>query len=183
MGNLGLLFHYLGEHETALEYSQDALQMAQEIGDRAKEGIMWMKLGHALLGLGRLEKAAEAYQNSVALRRELGRPNLAMESLAGLARVALAQGDLAQAQAHAEEILRHLETGTLHGAIAPFEVYLTCYCVLKAGQDPRAQEVLATAHDRLQERAARITDEEMRHSFLENVVAHREIVRAWTNRE
>ena len=175
-GNLGLLSHYLGEHETALKYNQDALQMVQEIGDRAKEGMTWMMLGHALLGVGRLEEAAEAYQNSVALRRELGRPNLAMESLAGLARVALAQGDLARAQAHVEEILSCLETGTLHGTIAPFQVYLTCYRVLKDGQDPRAQEILATAYDLLQERAARITDEEMRRSFLENVAAHREIV-------
>ena len=144
---------------------------------------MWMMLGHALLGLGRLEGAAEAYQNSVALRRELGRPNLAMESLAGLARVALAQGDLARAQAHAEEILSHLETGTLHGAISPFQVYLTCYRVLKAGQDTRAQEILATAYGLLQERAARITDEELRRSFLENVATHREIVSHYSGRE
>jgi tetratricopeptide (TPR) repeat protein len=183
MGNLGLLFHYLGEHETALKYGQDALQMAQEIGDRAKEGIMWMKLGHALLGLGRLEEAAEAYQNSVALRRELAQLNLAMESLAGLAGVALAQGDLARAQAHVEEILSHLETGTLHGTIAPFQVYLTCYRVLEANQAPRAQEILATAYDLLQERAARITDEELRHSFLESVAAHREIVSYYSGSE
>jgi len=176
-GNLGLLSHYLGEHETALKYNQDALQMVREIGDRAKEGMTWMMLGHALLGLGQLEEAAAAYQNSVALRRELSQPNLAMESLAGLARVALAQGDVARAQAHIEEILSHLETGTLHGVIAPFQVYLTCYRALKASQDPLAQEVLATAYDRLRERAARITDEEMRRSFLENVAAHREIVR------
>jgi len=183
VGNLGLLFHYLGEHETALKYSQDALQMAQEIGDRAKEGAMWMKLGHALLGLGRLEEAAEAYQNSVALRRELDQPNLATEPLAGLARVALAQRDLARAQAHVEEILSHLETGTLHGTIAPFEVYLTCYRVLRARQDSRAQEILATAYNLLQERAAKITDEEMRRSFLENVAAHREIVSHYSEGE
>ena len=157
VGNLGLLFHYLGGHETALKYSQDALQMAQEIGDRAKEGAMWMKLGHALLGLGRLEEAAEAYQNSVALRRELDQPNLATEPLAGLARVALAQRDLARAQAHVEEILSHLETGTLHGTIAPFEVYLTCYRVLRARPYSPGKEILAPAYHLLQARAAKTT--------------------------
>ncbi len=38
-------------------------------------------------------------------------------------------------------------------------------------------EVLVAAYDLLHERAARITDDEMRRSFLENVAAHREIVR------
>ena len=135
-----------------------------------------MMLGHALLGLGRLEDAAEAYHNSVALRRELDQPNLAMESLAGLARVVLAQGDPMQAQAHVEEILSHLETGTLDGTTAPFQIYLTCYRVLKANHAPRAQEILATAYHLLQERSAKITDEEMGRLFLENVAAHREIV-------
>ena len=173
----GLLSHYLGEDETAREYSQQALQLAQEVGDRSRQGMAWMMLGHALLGLGRLEDAAEAYHNSVALRRELDQPNLAMEPLAGLARVALAQEDPMQAQAHVEEILSHLETGTLDGTTAPFQVYLTCYRVLRANHDLRAQEVLATAYHLLHERAARITDEEMRRSFLKNVAAHREIVR------
>jgi len=174
---LGLLSHYQGEDETARECSQQALKLAQEVGDRPRQGMAWMMLGHALLGLERLEEAAEAYRESVALRHELGQPNLATEPLAGLARVALAQGDPMQAQAHVEEILSHLETGTLDGATAPFQIYLTCYRVLKASQDLRTQEILATAYDLLQERAARITDEEMRRSFLENVAAHREIVR------
>ena len=68
----------------------------------------------------------------------------------------------------------------LDGAVNPFRVYLTCYRVLKAGRDPRAQEVLGTAYRQLQERAAKITDEAIRRSFLENVAAHREIVWEWT---
>ena len=86
------------------------------------------------------------------------------------------QGDLAQAQACTEEILNHLKAGSLYGADEPFRVYLTCYRVLRAAGDARAQAILETAHCLLQERAARISDEKLRHSFLENVAAHREIV-------
>ena len=50
------------------------------------------------------------------------------------------------------------------------------YRVLRANGDPRAEEVLEEAHNLLQERAAKITDEELRRSFLENVSAHREII-------
>jgi hypothetical protein len=51
--------------------------------------------------------------------------------------------------------------------------------VLAAADDPRAVEVLAEAYATLQERAARITDEALRRSYLENVPYHREILAAW----
>lgn len=200
IGNLGLLFHYLDDDEAALEHSQRGLRIAQAVGQRSMQGARWLELGHALLGLERPEEAANAYREAVALRRALGQPNQAMEPLAGLARVAMAQGDPLQARVHIEEILSHLESGTrstapsagsgqalrrgsgqgsgqaLHGTIDPFQIYLTCYRVLEANEDPRAGEILTTAHDLLQERAAKITDQAMRSSFLENVASHREIV-------
>ncbi|MCP4537872.1 MAG: hypothetical protein GY832_12075, partial [Chloroflexi bacterium] len=68
----------------------------------------------------------------------------------------------------------------LEGTTDPFGIYLTCCRVLQAVQDPRAQDVLNTAYDHLQQQAAKIDDAKLRHSFLENVVAHREIVAMWT---
>jgi hypothetical protein len=64
----------------------------------------------------------------------------------------------------------------LDGTREPFRIYLTCYRVLRANHDPRAKELLETAHHTLQERAAGIADEEQRRSFLENVPPHREIL-------
>ena len=184
LGNLGNISHHLDDDQASREYSQQALLIAQDLGNRPRQGNALTYLGHALAGLGHLTEAADAYRQALALRRELGEHNLTMESLAGLARVSLAQGDLTQAQAHIEGILGHLQSRTpstgsghgLDGTKEPFLVYLTCYRVLRANQDPRAGDVLTTAHHLLQERAARISDEELRRSFLENVVAHREIV-------
>jgi tetratricopeptide (TPR) repeat protein len=179
VGNLSLVYHYLGEDGTALEYSRQALQIAQETGELRTEGAMWMKLGHALAGLGSLDEAARAYQKSVSLRRQMGWTDVAMEPLAGLSRVALARGDLAQAQAHASQILDHLESGTLNGTIAPLEILLTCYRALDAARDPRARQVLDMAYGRLQDSAERVGDEGMKRSFLEVVPYHREIVQAF----
>ena len=187
LGSLSLLFHHLGDDEAAQECSQQALAIVQELGNRSLQGDALTHLGHALAGLGHLDEAAEAYRQALDIRRELGERNRAMESLAGLARVSLAQSDLTQAQAQVEEILAHLETGSpstgtghaLDGTDEPFRVYLTCYRVLRAGQDPRAREILGAAYSLLQERAAKITDEELRHSFFENVASHREIAEAW----
>jgi predicted ATPase/DNA-binding SARP family transcriptional activator len=189
LNNLGNIHLRLGIYDQAGAHYERALEIKREIGARQKEispwfnlaqGFAWMGMGHALLGLGALAEARAAYQESVTLRRELDHTHLTAEPLAGLARVYLAQGDLAQAQAHVEEILVHLGSGgTLDGTISPFQVYLTCYHVLEANDDPRAQKLLDTAHDLLQERAAKIGDEKMRHSFLESVAAHRELVQVF----
>jgi hypothetical protein len=65
----------------------------------------------------------------------------------------------------------------LDGTFDPFRIRLTCYQVLRANDDDRAEEVLRTAHQLLQERAARIEDERLRRSFLEKVPWHRELVK------
>jgi len=181
--NLGLLLHNLGDDEAAREYSQRAFSITQETGDRRWQGYALTNLGHALAGLERLAEAADVYRQALDIRRELGEQNLAIESLAGLARLFLIQEDLDQAQAAVEEILHYLdlEGATLDGTDEPFQVYLTCYRVLRAGQDPRAEDVLNTAYRLLKERSARITDENMQRSFLENVTAHREIVSEWAS--
>lgn len=179
LSSLSQLSHNLGDDETAQEYSRQALRIAQEIGSRRAQGDILTTLGHTLAGLERLAEAADAYQQALTLRRELGQHSLAMEPIAGLARISLAQGNLAQAQTQVEEILTFLETHTLAGTESPFRIHLTCYRVLCANQDTRAQAILNTAYRLLQERASKITDEEKQRSFLENVAAHRDIVKAW----
>ena len=71
----------------------------------------------------------------------------------------------------------------MYGIDEPARIYMTCYHVLRANQDPRAQEILITAHRLVQERAATITNEKMRRSFLENVPTHREILSEFSKRD
>ena len=179
LSDLSLLAHYRGDNETALVYGQQALELTTAVDEWPGRANAWIKLGHAQLGLGHLSEAAEAYQQALNIERRLEQFTLAMEALAGLARVALAQQDLSQAQAHVREVLAYLESNTLEGAWEPFRVYLTCYQVLQAGQDPHAHALLETAYDLLQARAAKINDGAARRSFLENVSFHRDIVRAF----
>ena len=104
------------------------------------------------------------------------------DAVAGLARVALAQGDVAAALGHVESLLAHLhqrQGATLEGGEAPHLIRLTCYQVLLRAGDPRAGAALQNAHDELQSRAATITDAPLRQSFLNDVPEHREIAAAW----
>lgn len=180
--NLALVYHHLEQNAQAAHYAQQALTALSEAGQRRDEALALTVLGHALCGLGDYERAGVAYEKAVSIQRDLNQPNVAMEGLAGLARVVLQQTNPGRALQLVEEMLRHLTTGTLEGTDEPFRVYLTCYEVLKAGRDPRAQPLLKSTYEILQSRADLITDPVLRHSFLTNVAAHQKIVTAWQSK-
>jgi predicted ATPase/uncharacterized protein HemY len=177
LADQGWLYHCLGREGASLECSEEALQIGREVADRNSQARALTFLGHAHLARQSPAEAAEAYRQSLALRRELAQPHLATETLAGLARVSLSQGDPSEAQALVDEILAVIESRGLAGTDEPLRVYLTCYRTLAASHDPRAAGLLETGHRLLQERAAKIADDETRRSYLENVAAHRELVR------
>ncbi len=177
LGWLALLQHQQGEDEAALENCTLAANTAKAAGRRAELAHALSLRGLALEGLGRWDEVAAAFREALEMRQAIGQPHLVAEVSAGLARVALAQDDLAGARAHVEQVLEHLRTGSLAGTDEPFRIYLTCTRVLRAAQDPRADEILRAAHDLLQEQAATIDDAALRRSFLEQVAAHRELTR------
>jgi tetratricopeptide (TPR) repeat protein len=176
LGMLADLMHKQGDDVAALAYSREALQVAQISDSRFNEAIALSMMGYALLGLGQPAEAAAAHQQALDIRHALGQPHWMADDLAGLARVALSQGNLPEALVHIEQILAHLGAG---GAVEGLLIYLTCYKVLRATNDPRAATILERAYAMLRERADRISDGPTRRSYLENVPYHREIAAAW----
>jgi hypothetical protein len=65
------------------------------------------------------------------------------------------------------------------GLEEPVLAYLTCCQILGAGDDARADALLAAGHAFLQERATQFVDEARRSRFLNNLPAHRELLAAW----
>jgi len=177
--NVALALHNLGEHQKAYESAQQAQHLAQEGGFRREEAYAWMNLGLALEGLRRWDEATDAYRKALDLRRALAAPLMALEPMAGLARVCLAQGSLAEASALVEQMLPDLERVLQSDLDEPLRVPWTCYQVLQACGDARARAVLEGAHRLLQALADHIQDQAMRRSFLENVPWHREIAREY----
>lgn len=179
--NVASAAHLAGDDPGALAYANAALDAAVETGQPDLEAYSRMVAGHAELGLGRLDAAAEAYARSRDLLQALPlRPQQALDPVSGLARVALAGGRLGEALAHVEPLLAHLAAGgSFDGAEEPLLLPLTCYQVLRAAGDPRAAGVLATAMAELQAQAARIGDARARRGFLEQVPHHRELCAAW----
>ena len=139
--------------------------------------------GHALAALLRYDEAAQSYDAALAFFREMGAPNIATESRAGLARVKLAEGNVDEARVHVEDILTHLATGgSTDGTDQPLRIYLTCFEVLEAAHDPRADAVLTTMHAMFEQRAGKITDPDAQRMFRNNIAHNREIASAWAKR-
>jgi len=179
---LGVYAHNRGEDETASTYCQQALHVLEDPEGQNVETLVLV--GHLLADLGHLAEAADAYRKATQMLQVSPGQQFywGTELLVGQARVSLAQGNRAQALAYVEKILRDTETIPLShcSPLDPFQIYLDCYRVLRANEDPRARELLDEAHLLLQEWALKIDDEALRRTFLEKVAAHREIVDAYT---
>ena len=174
--SLGHAFRQRGDGKSAKEHTLRALDFAD---DSRVQGFALTNLGRVQVKLGKLEDARVSFHRAADLHRQASSHHLATVPLAGLAQTHLIEGDLTQARSYVDEILDHLETGSVDGTEDPFFIYLICYQVLQASGDSRATEVLSTAHDLLQTRAQGIADERLRRSFLQNVPSHREIVHAF----
>jgi tetratricopeptide (TPR) repeat protein len=72
LGKLGILHYSLGEVQRAIEYYQQALEIAREIGDRRGEGADLGNLGNAYSDLGEVQRAIEYYQQALEIAREIG---------------------------------------------------------------------------------------------------------------
>jgi len=172
---LSLLRHQQGNNAFAREHAEEALRFAEQAGDLRSKGHALTHLGHALLGLQRAADAEQAYTEPLALRRELGEAHRAVETLAGLARSALARDQLQRAADHVDEILAYLEKASLDGTDEPIRVLLTCHKVLKAQGDERERKSLATAQELFEKRAARIEDPQLHRSYAKNIPSHVEL--------
>jgi hypothetical protein len=88
-----------------------------------------------------------------------------------------------QARAHVEDILTHFaKGGSTDGTDEPLRIYLTCFQVLEAAHDPRADALLTTIHAMFEQRAAKITDPDAQRMFRHNIAHNREIASAWAER-
>ena len=187
---LSTLAMWQGDDAHALVQARAALETAVAVHARDHEAAAWCRVGEAELALGRFAAAAEALGSARARAIEIASP-YRHDAAAGLARVALAQGDRHTAMRALDELLAladktDADENALDGVEFPRLVEWTCHRVLASAgerEDPRAVAWLVRAHDALQVQAATIQDAALRQGFLRNIPVHREIVAAWAARD
>jgi class 3 adenylate cyclase/tetratricopeptide (TPR) repeat protein len=169
-----------GDDAAALAHARAALKVARDVQDPLNESTAFSRIGHAELALGRHPAASEAFDEGLRLALAID-DVVRHDARSGLARVALARGDVETAMQQVNQILGELAAGgTLEGTEGPHLIRLTCHQVLRRAGDERAETVLAQARAELLARAATITDASLRDSFLSRIPEHREIIAAWS---
>ncbi|WP_437314316.1 protein kinase domain-containing protein [Sorangium sp. So ce385] len=156
-----------GELDDATAESELALREGVSHGDRAIEG--WARATYALvLRLrGDLDAAAREAEASLALPAFL--PLQRAETLASFAAVRLAQGRAAEALDHARDAMDLLRSSPTRPPREPFIRFIHIETLIAAGEHDAAREALAVARERLLATAAKVSDPELRRSFLEDV--------------
>ncbi len=178
--NLSAVTGIQQDAQASLAYAQESAELSRKNGERSGQAWALLYLGYGFLMLGDLEEAEAAFQESIQIRFELGQPALLMEPVAGLIQIRLLKNDGASAQVEAERILSHMANGgTLEGTEEPLRIYFTCYSALRQNLDARADDLLNRAYSQLAEQISRISDDEARRMYVENVPWRRAIQQAW----
>ena len=177
--NMAYVAYLRGDPAEAIEWAAQASDTAQDLKDRDLAASLQSTRAHACVALGRHEEAVACYREAVNIYREIGRPTMPPEPIAGLARLALSQGSVVEAMHLITDIVAHFDAGgTVDGTEDPVWIYFTCHQVLAETKAPRAAEFLQRAHEMLMQRAAPLSGSE-RETFLGNVPSHRAVMAAW----
>jgi tetratricopeptide (TPR) repeat protein len=136
--------------------------------------------GLAREGVGDHKKAKANFEKSYEAFLNMDFKANASDSLAGISRCSLNLVQLDEAMQSAEELWSYLKKNGSSGMELPILSYLTCADVFREVED--TEKSAAATHEGyevLMEMANKISDPDMRRSFLENVPEHRTMVEMW----
>jgi predicted ATPase/class 3 adenylate cyclase len=128
------------EEDQALSYLQEALEVWRQLGDAAGEAQALEELGWTHDQFGHSEAARLAHEQSLAVRRQAGAPELdAWQSLAGLCHVFVTSGEIERAESVAQELQA---LGAKYGAkrAEQLALHFLADCSLIGGDYPEAED-------------------------------------------
>jgi class 3 adenylate cyclase/tetratricopeptide (TPR) repeat protein len=174
--------HFKGERESTLAHSQQALDIAERIGNAYSRSYAWYSVGRAEAARGEWRRAIEAGESSQSIAREI-RTAVEIEGLrlAVLAEAHLGLGEAERARALAEEAVAIAHTPVVEteanlalarvllgstGSTARDEIERVLARALEVTRDTGAMVYEPLIHLELGELAAQIGDEERREQEL-----------------
>jgi hypothetical protein len=126
---------------------------------------------------GDLTEAASHYGTAQSAFEALGMTALVIEAQAGVARLALLQEDLDQAQRIVTQISSFLDKEGPQGFELPMLVYLTCAKIYEALKDSsQLNQTLVKSREVIQARLEGIKESSWRKLFVEAIPEHRALM-------
>ena len=181
--NLSLTELYRGNNDQALILSKMMLQGIRDIGARRLEAAGLNAQGLIYKKLGQLENAQGSWEAGLAIANELEMHSLEVEIKAELALLALEVGEQPKSRKLLQEVMVSIEKDQIvEAADKPFRLQLVTVRVLNSLDDNRGDALLQRAYNHLQDKAAKISDAELRESFLNTIVENRQISNLYAQR-
>lgn len=175
--NLSVAALEAADPQVALDYALECLEAAQRLSHADYVAKAFMRSSEVMLQWGQWDDAEAALAEAQSAAPDGDQILLAVNRAA----LKLGRGtptDIESALAEVEQILTNLSALTVSQTNElPVRLYLVCTDVLLAANDPRAQALLDQGRVVLQRRAARISDPQVRRSFLHQVPSHAELMR------
>lgn len=139
--------------------------------------------GLAREGIGDHTEAKADFEKAYSAFLEMDFRASASDSLAGIARCSMNLGLIDGTKQCTEELWNYLKKNGSNGMELPILAYLTCAGAFREVGDNENYAVAAQeGYEVLMEMAGKISDPDMRRSFLENVPEHRTMVEMWDRR-
>jgi len=178
--NLGWTYWRAGDGRAARPLEEEALRELIAVGDVNARGSCLEYLGNIAEQAGDAVGAARRFGEALVDFTRAGSRAYGVDCTAGLARCALAQGQLETARGSAAEVWQHLSEHSSAGLELPALAYLTCAEVFETlGELETWRAALAAGYHDLMARAEKISDPEWRQTFLGNIPEHRALVAQW----
>ncbi|GAA0599273.1 BTAD domain-containing putative transcriptional regulator [Kutzneria viridogrisea] len=111
LAELGPLASWRGEHDRAVELMDEAIALCGELGAVEETAEMLAKRAQCHLRAGHLDQARADCARSVELAHRMGSPEMLINAYSGLAELATAEDDPAQARRWLGVALEHCPTG------------------------------------------------------------------------
>ncbi len=182
---LGLIAHYNGDPQAALRYFDRAIEITRSIDNSRELGFALTHAGYAAVDLELYGRAKADLEEALRLREELGAAALQIDTLAGLAHLALATHDQDHATALADEIVLYTTQNGSDGIELPVLVHLICFKAFAEANraDPawnaRARQALEAGNALVEQLLERLPDETMRERFLRSLPYNLELRELW----
>lgn len=166
-----------GEPDKALAVVTDTFETAVQVQNPRFESAVLYTLGNILLGKAKWADAEERFQQAYNLKQQAGQIEQTTPALAGLAFAAYQQGKHRNAAAHAEQLWQTWQESPVWAERASLKLYWMLGLVWQGLNDSRTNDLWAKALALLETRSKKFSNEEARKKFLEQVPAHRAILR------